>query len=453
MKLAKVLALHKKKEFCYPEHYRPISLLSCLDKLFEKLLYRRFMKFIQKHKLIIHGFFKNHSTTLALINLVDKIKDIMDNGKYALVIYLDLKKAFDTVNHDILLEKLSHYGFRGNAYSLIKSYLKDRMQYTCVNNVMSDICSIDTGVPQGSVLDPLFFLLYVNDIVHCINDEDASLFADDTAALLHDKNLRLLKMRAETCLSKLYNWLVSNKLSLSIEKTFFIIYHSKRRKIPNEFDFLKLHNFSIQRVKFIKYLGMTMYENRSWEMHIKQLCSSISKYFGVFYNIRNILTIPLKTLLYYSFIHSRISYGIELYGACSQTLLNKIQTLQNKLLKVLFNKPYRTGTNDLHHELRLLKVDDLYRISVLNFVYKAVNRESIDQFSNYFHFRDTIHGHNTRGKKQIIRKKVTNNYGKSTVHYQGANLWNLYSQHSTSVKTCNSFKRKMRNIFIDSYSP
>ena len=274
MKLAKVSALYKKKEHLYPENYRPISLLSCLDKLFEKLIYRRFIKFIEKHKLIVleqYGFLKKHSTTLALINLVDTIKSFLDKGEFVLAIYLDLKKAFDTVNHDILLAKLAHYGFRGHAFNFIQSYLKNRKQYTYVNNVKSNISSIDTGVPQGSVLGPLFFLLYVNDIVKCLHEEMASLFADDTAILLHNKNLQVLKNKAENCLKKLHDWLISNKLSLSIEKTFFIIYHSKKKKIEQQFDYLKLHNSSIKRVKFVKYLGMTLDENLSWDLHVKEL--------------------------------------------------------------------------------------------------------------------------------------------------------------------------------------
>ena len=197
---------------------------------------------------------------------------------------------------------------------------------------------------------------------------------------------------------------------------------------------------------------MTLDENLSWDLHVKELCNSLTKYFGIFYNLRSTLTVSLKKLLYYSFVQSRINYGVEIYGSCRKTLLNKIQILQNKLLKVLFNKPYRTGTNDLHRELQLLKVNDLYKLRVLNFVYKAVNRESIDQFCNYFPSRVNIHDHNTRQKKQLVVKNVKTNFGKSSVYFQGANLWNTYSQHCESAKTCNSLKRALNNVFLNNYN-
>ena len=233
MKLAKVLSLYKKSERYLPENYRPISLLSILDKIYEKLLYSRFIKFIEKYNLLIlqqFGFLKFHSTTLALIDHIDKIKEYLDKGEYVLAIYLDLKKAFDTVDPSILFHKLAHYGFRGHALKLIQSYFKDRRQYTIVNNIKSNILNINMGVPQGSVLGPLFFLIYINDIIKCINEEKMTLFADDTTAVMHDNNLDNLLQKGKTCLTKLDEWLKANKLSLHYGKTVFMIYHSKRKK-------------------------------------------------------------------------------------------------------------------------------------------------------------------------------------------------------------------------------
>ena len=192
------------------------------------------MDFIVKHKIIIleqYGFLPKHSTTHALIDVIDNIRKHIDKGEYVLGIYLDLKKAFDTVNHNILLKKLEHYGFRGHSNNLIKSYLSDRYQYTVVNGKKSTTKKIETGVPQGSVLGPLLFLIYVNDITTCVKDCKTTLFADDTQLALHDRNLNSLKQKSETALKNVYDWLVSNKLSLSWEKNFFyfFFYHSHRK--------------------------------------------------------------------------------------------------------------------------------------------------------------------------------------------------------------------------------
>ena len=180
------------------------------------------MTFINKYKILIleqHGFLKNHSTMSALIDVIDTVRSYIDKGEIALGIYLDLRKAFDTVNHAILLSKLDHYGISGHMNKFLASYLNNRQQYTVVNGVKSEILSIDTGVPQGSVLGPLFFLIYVNDIINCLNHSKGTLFADDTSLLLHDKNLRILKQQAETDLTNVYDWLLANKLSLNWEKT------------------------------------------------------------------------------------------------------------------------------------------------------------------------------------------------------------------------------------------
>ena len=228
MKIAKVLALFKKNPKYVHENYIPISLLSSLDKIFEKIIYKRFSLFIEKHTILYlqqYGFRKKHSTALALIDLTDKIREILDKKHYALGIYLDLEKAFDTVNHKILLTKMEAYGFREHINDFIKSYLTNRQQFTVINGRHSSLQRIDTGVPQGSVLGPLFFLLYINDIPKCITGADITLFTDDTSVLLGDGSLVKLKAKAEKCLKSLDEWFKSNKLTLSTEKTFFIIYH------------------------------------------------------------------------------------------------------------------------------------------------------------------------------------------------------------------------------------
>ena len=454
LKLAKVLALFKKNNPLFPENYRPISLLSCIDKLFEKLVYNRFMKFIVQHKILYvlqFGFRQKHSTTLALIDLIDNIKNYVDNGEYALGIYLDLKKAFDTVDHKILLTKLDNYGFRGHVNHFICSYLSDRKQYSVVNGHKSDIQDITVGVPQGSVLGPLFFLLYVNDIKNCLDDEYISLFADDTSVLIHNRDLHVLKTNAERTIGRLYTWFNSNKLSLSIEKTHFIIYHTKRRQIDARFNKLTVHGFDINRVTWVKHLGLIIDENLSWEKHVQQLCNSLSRYFSVFYNIRGSVPNAFKRQLYYSLVYSRVQYGIEMYGTCRKTLLDRVQVIQNKLLKVLYQKDYRTGTNELHKELNLLKVDDIYKYLVLQFVYKTVNRLNIDHFSGYFRFREEAHGYNLRNKNYIVKKRVKTNYGKTTTQFNGATLWNEINSEIKAISSMNAFKRAIRGIFMNKY--
>ena len=198
----------------------------------------------------------------------------------------------------------------------------------------------------------MFFLIYINDIINCNVNAKTTLFADDTSILYKDKNLTVLKQKAKEGMANVYDWLLSNKLSLSWEKTFFMVYHSPRKKI-NDFHELKVRNFSIKRVTDLIYLGMHLDDQLKWDIHVKHICNSLSRNFHMFYSLRPLLSHDLKKQLYYALVHSRIVYGIELYGACRDSLLKKVQIMQNKLLKVLNNLPYRTDTNALHSNLQL----------------------------------------------------------------------------------------------------
>ena len=187
MKLAKVIALFKKGQKHVPDNYRPISLLSVFNKNFEKLICKRLVDYLELKKLIYEhqsGFRAKHSTTLSLIECIDTVKQLLDDGNCVLGLFLDLKKAFDTVDHQILLYKLSNLGIRGHANDFFRSYLTNRRQYTLVNGVESNIEVTNCGVPQGSVLGPILFLIYINDMKESIQQSFIRLFADDTGQFM-----------------------------------------------------------------------------------------------------------------------------------------------------------------------------------------------------------------------------------------------------------------------------
>ena len=222
MKIAKVIALFKKGEKFLPKNYRPISLLWMFNKIFEKLLCKQLVSSIERNKILYKyqfGFRKLYSTTMALIEFSDNIHRLLDDGNYVIGIFIDFTKAFDTVDHEILLHKLHRYGIRGHANDFFRSYLTNRTQYTYVNGVRSDVGSISCGVPQGSVLGPLFFVLYINDLYKAIENVITRLFADDTALILYEKDLNTLVSTVSRTVQKLCRWCIENKLTISIEKT------------------------------------------------------------------------------------------------------------------------------------------------------------------------------------------------------------------------------------------
>ena len=220
LKIAQVLPLYKNNDPILFNNYRSISLLPFFSKLVERLMYNRLIDFIEKHHLLYQfqfGFRKNHSTFMALVILLEKITEALENSKFAICILIDFRKAFDTVEHYILLQKLYHYGIRGNALQWFNSYLSNRHQYVNYNNTSSDMKLITCGVPQGSIFGPLLFLLYINDIASVSSILFSILFADDTTLFYSSKNLHELSDVVNNELSKMIEWLNANRLSLNID--------------------------------------------------------------------------------------------------------------------------------------------------------------------------------------------------------------------------------------------
>ena len=356
LKIAKCIPLFKKGKTDDPSNYRPISILCSINKIFEKLLYKRLYKYFSKFKILYeyqYGFRQNHSTIQALIEITDYLKSSIDNKEHVCGIFLDLTKAFDTVDHQILLYKLNNYGVRGIANKLIRSYLTNRCQYVEINKIQSSKKSINYGVPQGSVLGPLLFLIYINDIGRCSQVGKLRIFADDTSGFVAGKNIDEIIANSEILMGNINNWLKSNKLTLSANKSNFVIFrssHSRLDRIPSTLNF---GENSIKRVNSVKYLGITLEEHLNWSEHVENVCNSLKKCFGTFYNIRDYLNKDQIRTIYYSLVYSKITYALAVYGLTTNENVQQIQRLQSKLLKVLTKKPYLYPTTSLHNDLKV----------------------------------------------------------------------------------------------------
>ena len=215
LKTAKVIPLHKKESVLNFLNYRPISLLSVFSKIYEKAIYTRIYSYLVKNNFIYSkqfGFRGNHSVNHAIISITEHIRSLIDKGEYVCGIFVDLEKAFDTVHHDILCEKIKVYGLRGNINKLLKSYLSNRKQYVSINGCDSDVKDVTCGVPQGSSLGPLLFLIYINDLRMSLSKTSCGHFADDTFILFHSKKPKTIETIVNTELKEVVRWLKINKL-------------------------------------------------------------------------------------------------------------------------------------------------------------------------------------------------------------------------------------------------
>ena len=437
LKIAKVLPIYKKGEHTDMNNYRPISILTHMNKIYETIICNQLKSFLNKHNVFYkyqYGFREKHSTDHALIEIVDGIKLAIDDSKLAGGIFVDLKKAFDTVNHKILLEKLAQLGIRGIPNKLIESYLTNRYQFVQINNSKSNLRSINCGVPQGSVLGPLLFILYINDLANCCKIGKIRIFADDTAIYFACSNIIEFKQLASSIMKQLDKWFAYNLLTLNTDKSYFCIFRTTQNHrliLPSEIEF---NNKVIKRAKSIKYLGITLDEFLDWNEHIRNIKNSLSSLFSVFYNIRRYLTIEHIRVIYYTMIYSRIKYGICAYGFATKENIDKVQVIQNKLLKVILEKTWRHPTEELHSEVNILQVSDLFYQEIASFVNKYFSGDLPEVFLDYYKYVN--HPYGTRGNQnKLLLPLQRTELGKKTVRYKGGEVWNNLCQEIKGKKT------------------
>ena len=361
-------------------------------------MYRRLYSFLIYHKIIYPlqiGFQENHSVDHTLISMTEVVRSTLDNKKYGCGIFIDLHKAFDTVNHNILLSKLECYGIRGNALRWFDSYLSDRTQYVSNNGTNSDCMNVTCGVPQGSVLGPLLFLIFINDLPNVSRKLKFYLFADDTNIYYDTETLDKLVKTVNIELKFVKRWLDANKLSLNIDKTNYVISHSTSSSIPPD-TVIRIGKKHITRVKYVKFLGLLLDENLSWKYHLGELSKKLARTCGIHFRIRNLLTSESLICIYNALFMSFLQYGITVWGQTYDSYLEPIFKLQKKAVRAISHQPFRSPSLPIFKKLKLLRIQDIFQLRLLTFVYESINKKNPSCFHDYFSFNANIHQHSIR---------------------------------------------------------
>ena len=391
LKLAKVKPLYKKGDKRCLNNYRPISLLPTLSKIFERVMYKQLYQYFNENKLLCeqqYGFRSQHSTELAAVKLVDYIIKEMDCNKKVktpVALFLDLSKAFDTLTFDILLAKLKHYGVHGKSLALIKNYLTNRSQYVQFENQESCIVEIKTGIPQGSILGPLFFSILINDLVNSSKMLSFLMYADDTTIYfnLEDFPVHNRHIEINRELDKVNTWLKVNKLSLNVEKTKCMLFHKRRQLNPIQFS---INGRDIDVVSHFNYLGIILDENISWKKHVAMITNKLSKISGVLHRLKYIYPQNILETIYKSLFVPHLNYGLLLWGRN----LDSIAKFQKRAIRTITNSNFIAHSEPLLKELKLLNVYDMHDLKILKLMYKLYHNELPIYFDNYRPFLEKI---------------------------------------------------------------
>ena len=452
LKTAMVIPIYKAKEHQLLTNYRPISLLPVLSKVLEKVVYAKVSKFLEINAILCpsqYGFRKRHSTIHGVVEFIQHTVKAYDNKLNTISVLLDLSKALDTIYHKILLYKLKYYGIRGTALKWFQSYLSDRHKYVYLNGSKSNINGITFGVPQGSVLGPLLFLIYMNDLPNCLFHTKAIVFADATTLYASSDDVVHLYANVNYDLRSLTDWFKANKLSLNTSKTNYMLFCPG--KIDQNEHSIKIGVDVIQRTNSCKFLGIMIDDKLTWSEHISYTKSKLCRSLYAISRSKNFVPVKHLKTLYDSLIHPYVSYGIVLWGSTYSSYLQKIRICQKKAIHHIYRSAYNAHTDPLFKESKILKLDQLYILEAGKLVFDALHGILPAPLLHVYMPNTTIHTHNTRQRDNPHSHQIRTLVARNSIVHRAPQIWSDIPKEIRKMYTRNSFKRALKQSLLSGY--
>lgn len=425
LKISRVTPIPKDGDLSLPTNYRPISQTETISKIFEQIIYKQVSTYLEGNKLLSDyqfGFRKNKTTEDAILSLTENIYKNLNDKKISVLLSLDLKKAFDVINLDILISKLDNIGIKGNELCWFKSYLFNRKQYVKLNNYASEYATVSNGVPQGSVLGPMLFSIYINDFDNC-HESFSVRFADDTSILLSGSNINELQHKANREVEQIANWLSSNKLALNANKTTYIIISNIKQEVNIN---IRINNTEIKRVTHFKLLGTILDDKLNFKKHIDLVITKIAYFLYVLRKVKGIFSKRILTSLYYCLVFPYLNYNLTVWGGTSDYIIRPLIIMQKKIIRILNGSTNLVEhTSPLFKRMKIIKLKDLFHSSQAAHIYKIYNNIGVEPL------KQSIQVHQ-RDRRRIIRGQTHNldkaNYkltkARNALAYLAVENWN-----------------------------
>ena len=451
LKIARVKPIYKKGDLNDLSNYRPISILPTIGKVFEKIIHDQLSTYLDLHKLLSpnqFGFRKEVSTEQANLTILEEIYKNLNEKKIILLLTLDLSKAFDSIDHDILIHKLLNLGISGPPLNWFHSYISGRMQYVNIHSRSSSLQPITHGVPQGSILGPLLFLCYINDFTNC-HDVFSLQYADDTTVLLSGNTKRSIEDSANQAINQIFEWLTANKLSLNTNKTNYMIISNKKEEISVN---IAINNIPLNRVNETKILGVVIDDKLTFKQHVAHVVNKLSSTTFVLHKLKLSIPRPILLKIYYALGHCHIIYCISVWGPASYYITSRVELAQKKIIRTIFNAPYlTTHTNPLFKTSKVLKFYDLLALSMSSLIHRVRYNNSPELLSLYITVNQIPHERNLRNPLNFHKPRYLLERSQRSLSHKGVDHWNKLPTDIKSTSNLLSFRRKQKTAILVSY--
>ena len=450
-KIARVSPIYKGKgDKSDPGNYRPISVTATLSKIIEKYVKTQLISHLQTNNLLSpyqSAYLKNHSTQTALHHLIDTCINNIDQGYSNLITMLDLSKGFDVLNINILLYKLKKYGITDSTYNWFHSYTTSRQQYVCINHTTSKLATLNLGVPQGTVLGPILFLIYTNDLLSTCNSDFSITYADDTSLGCKGDSSISLQTTMNDLLEKVSSWFNVNRLIVNPSKSNFITISTRHHVSNLQNISIYLNNQKLQQCSSTSLLGVHIDENLTFHQHIQSLNSKISSKISLLHRLRQILPQQSLNTIYLTTVQSLFDYCITVWGPSSKTNITSLQKLQNRCARAVTGIfDYNISVSSLITSLGWMTIYQRLTYFTACLVFKCLHNSAPSYLSHNLNYISEYHQYNTRSAEinnLVIPRPDTSLYTHFFAYF-GPKIWN---QLPTTVRSSNNihlFKKALK---------